>query len=401
MVRFGDICDLQNGAAFKPSDWSSEGFPIVRIQNLNNKNKSFNYTTKIVPERFHINSGDLLFSWSGTPGTSFGAYFWKGGKAYLNQHIFKLTIIKDEVFTPYLRSAINSKLDEIIFAAHGGVGLKHITKAKLENIAIPLPPLAEQKRIAAILDKADALRHKREKAIALTDTLLSSVFIDMFGDPVTNPKGWEVRNLENVISSGFQNGAYFPKEKYTSDKSGTEMVHMSDAFHGKVLFDKIKRVNVPQSEAEKYYLDHNDLLIARRSLTYEGAAKPCRVPKSDRKLIFESSLIKVTVNLNIIHPIYLYYYLADESVRKHFVFPNVTKSTISGINQNGLSKIQIKLPPISEQHRFVDFINELWGQNKLLSEMVENIDILIASLSQRAFCGELTGSDLSGIEAAE
>lgn len=140
MVPFGDTCKLQNGRAFKPSEWSDEGTPIVRIQNLNDETKPFNYCDFEVEQRFHINSGDLLFSWSGTPGTSFGAFFWNRKKAFLNQHIFRVDVDTANVDKNYLHYAINAKLNVIISQAHGGVGLKHITKGKLEAVEIPLPP---------------------------------------------------------------------------------------------------------------------------------------------------------------------------------------------------------------------------------------------------------------------
>ena len=194
-VELGEICELRNGRAFKPEEWSDSGTPIVRIQNLNDESKPFNYCAFDVPERFRVESGDLLFSWSGTPGTSFGAFFWTRGRGFLNQHIFRVDVDGSRVDQSYLRYALNSLLDQIVGQSHGGVGLKHITKGKLEAVKIPLPPLPEQRRIAAILDKADALRAKRREAIAKCDQLLQSVFLDMFGDPVTNPKGWPVKPL--------------------------------------------------------------------------------------------------------------------------------------------------------------------------------------------------------------
>ena len=87
-VRIGDVFDLVNGKAFKPSDWSDVGDPIVRIQNLNDKNAPYNYCNTPCEEKYYLHGGELLFSWSGTPGTSFGAFIWHGGKAVLNQHIF-------------------------------------------------------------------------------------------------------------------------------------------------------------------------------------------------------------------------------------------------------------------------------------------------------------------------
>ena len=148
----GELCKLINGRAFKPSEWTTTGLPIIRIQNLNDTTKEFNYFDGEYSERHEVNDGELLFSWSGTPGTSFGAFFWNRGKAVLNQHIFRVLVEPDRVDKDYFRYAMNSRLDRIINQAHGGVGLKHITKGKLEAVTVPLPPLSEQKRIAGILD---------------------------------------------------------------------------------------------------------------------------------------------------------------------------------------------------------------------------------------------------------
>lgn len=166
-VEIGDQLDLLNGMAFKPSDWASDGLRIVRIQNLNRQDAPFNYCDpNFARERSLIDDGSFLISWSGTPGTSFGAFIWDRGPAVLNQHIFRCDF-KTEAFTPkYLRLAINGRLDEMIEKAHGGVGLQHITKGKLEAMLIGLPPLAEQHRIVAKVDELMALCGQLEQARA-------------------------------------------------------------------------------------------------------------------------------------------------------------------------------------------------------------------------------------------
>jgi type I restriction enzyme S subunit len=148
----GSLCSLLNGRAFKPTDWSATGLPIIRIQNLNNHEAVFNRFDGEVRSRFLIDSGALLFAWSGTPGTSFGAHIWNGGPAVLNQHIFNVIFDEKKIDKQFFRFAINQKLDELIDKAHGGVGLRHVTKGRFEATEIDLPPLAEQRRIVAKLD---------------------------------------------------------------------------------------------------------------------------------------------------------------------------------------------------------------------------------------------------------
>jgi len=161
-VAVGHSMTLVNGTAFKPEDWTPEGTPIVRIQNLNNENAPFNRYNGEIEPKFYIRSGDFLISWSGTPGTSFGAFIWKRGLAILNQHIFRCELVDGVFLKEYLRLAVNARLDEMISRSHGAVGLRHITKGKLESIPLPLPPLAEQKRIVAKVDELVALCDRLE-----------------------------------------------------------------------------------------------------------------------------------------------------------------------------------------------------------------------------------------------
>ncbi len=145
--------ELKNGYAFKPSDWQEDGLPIIRIQNLNNPDALFNHFPGLLPDGFRIRTGDLLFAWSGTPGTSFGAHIWRGEDAWLNQHIFRVDFDSRFLDERFLRLAINHNLDNYIFQAHGGAGLAHITKGKFESSELMIAPLPEQRRIVAKIEE--------------------------------------------------------------------------------------------------------------------------------------------------------------------------------------------------------------------------------------------------------
>lgn len=169
-TRVGLAMNLVNGRAFKPSDWSTVGLPIVRIQNLNDRSAPFNHCAFEVDPKHRLRSGDFLISWSGTPGTSFGAFIWTGPDGVLNQHIFRAELYGGCYEPEFLRVVINARLDEMIARAHGAVGLQHITKGELEHLPIPLPPLPEQKRIVAKVDELmkliDDLEARQTKATA-------------------------------------------------------------------------------------------------------------------------------------------------------------------------------------------------------------------------------------------
>lgn len=184
-VPLRKVLRLVNGRAFKPAEWSNSGLPIVRIQNLNNQDAPFNFCDFKVEERYYIDNGELLISWSGTPGTSFGAFIWNRGKAVLNQHIFKGLPASNDLSKEYLVIAIKEKLDEMILKSHGGVGLRHITKSQLENIELLVPyrggkpDLNEQEKIVERLRKvsvqADNARNQFEKQLQYFKTLNQSI----------------------------------------------------------------------------------------------------------------------------------------------------------------------------------------------------------------------------------
>ncbi len=233
-VPLGEVAEFINGFAFKPDDWCDEGQKIIRIQNLTDPTKPFNRTTRAVPQKYHAHPGDLLVSWSAT----LGVFVWEQPEIGLvNQHIFRVIPNPDRIDTGYLRQMLIDALIEMNRHLHGAT-MKHVNRKEFLATTIPLPPLSEQKRISKILDAADTLRAKRRDSLALLDNLIQSTFLDMFGDPVTNPMGWNAHTLKET-NSKIQIGPFgslLHKEDYIS--GGVPLIAYSTQsghlFHGKV-----------------------------------------------------------------------------------------------------------------------------------------------------------------------
>jgi len=190
--ELGEVANFINGRAFKPSDWGTEGLPIVRIQNLTDPNKPFNYYNGDYEPRHFIQNGDILVSWS----ASLGVFKWGRGDALLNQHIFKVEPHNELINKDFFAYVIQTKIDEMKHRVHGST-MKHITKGLFLSLKIPLPPLETQRRIVEILERADALRRKRQEADEKTSQILQAAFVKMFGDPVRNEMGWDTDIIDN------------------------------------------------------------------------------------------------------------------------------------------------------------------------------------------------------------
>ncbi len=162
-ATLGVLGEYINGKAFNDNDWSKEGRPIIRIQDLTGTGKAPNYYDGEIEEKYMVRPGDLLIAWSAT----LGAYIWHGPEACLNQHIFKVTSYIDKMFHYYL---VQSIVDELYRNAHGS-GMVHVTRGKFESIAVQLPPLPEQQRIVAAIEEqftrldaaVDALQHTKAR----------------------------------------------------------------------------------------------------------------------------------------------------------------------------------------------------------------------------------------------
>ena len=191
-VRLGDTARFINGAAFKPSDWADDGLPIIRIQNLTGTGEAFNRTNRKVKPELIVEPGDLLVSWSAT----LDAYRWAGPQGVLNQHIFKV-LPNDGVRPDYLYYALREVISELERKTHGST-MKHVVRGDFESTTIPLPSVEEQDRIVDLLSRAENIVRMRREAEKKAKEIIPALFLDMFGDPATNPKGWPTQTFRDL-----------------------------------------------------------------------------------------------------------------------------------------------------------------------------------------------------------
>lgn len=285
------------------------------------------------------------------------------------------------VDTHWLKWVINSpRFRSKIERYATGTTRKRISRKNLQKIPLELPPLPEQRRIAAILDKADAVRCKRRQTLDLADQFLRSAFLDMFGDPVTNPKGWPIEKLGDLltfVTSGSRGWA-----KYYSE-AGAAFLRIQNVGRNRLLLDDLAHVVPPDTkEAERTRLQAGDVVL---SITADLG----------RAAVVPESLGPAHVNQHLgllrvegIEPLYLAEFLVTDGAQLQFRSLD-TGQTRSGLNFNDLKRLKIPLPPMELQEDFASMHSKSELRRAQYSHLLSESKGLSRSLTQRAFRGEL------------
>ena len=356
-VKIGQISQLVNGHSFKPKDWNGLGLPIVRIQNLNDVNKPYNYSNKPVSDKHVINSGDVLLSWSGTPGTSFGCFIWDRGKALLNQHIFKVLVDNSRMSDSFFMYAVNSRLAEMISKAHGGVGLRHITKKKLEAIKIPCPEIKEQRaiviRVKKLLARVDEIFDLRQKSLKEASNLEGAVFADFLLDYFNGENESKIVPLSKILAKT----QYGTSKKASIKKQGLPIIRMGNIQGGHLDTTDLKYIDLPENERTKYLLQDGDILFNRtNSLDLVGKAATFTGLKGG--WVFASYLIRLKVDREKALPEYVASVI-NSRIGKEFVYRTARRAIgMVNINAKQIQKLQIPLPSLPVQANLVGKMHE-------------------------------------------
>ena len=268
-----------------------------------------------------------------------------------------------------------------------GANLPRLSPRALAEIRLPFPPLPEQRRIAGILDKADALRAKRRAAIAQLDTLTQSIFLDMFGDPATNSKGWpESLTLGEVaeIVSGVTKGRNLDG-KATRIVPYLAVVNVQDRA---LDLSVIKSIEATEDEIQRYRLKTNDLLLTEggdpdklgRGTLWNDELPEC---------IHQNHIFRVRLTSDQVNPLFLNWLVGGQRGKRYFLRSAKQTTGIASINMTQLRGFSLLLPPIILQH---DFARRVAVVDKLKTAhraSLAKMDALFATLQHRAFLGEL------------
>jgi type I restriction enzyme S subunit len=389
--KIKDICEITNGYAFKSDKYvTDEGVRVIRITNVQ-KGKVVDNDPKLYPfselsnlDTYKIYEGDILMSLTGNVGRV-GKFPMELLPAYINQRVCRVKSSSDNLLENYLFHFLNSDIFENDARRNsaGAAQLNLSTKWVCEY-EIPLPPLPTQQKIASILDAADTLRQKDKALLAKYDELTQSLFLDMFGDPVRNEKGWKL--IEGSKYYEVRGRVGWKGYKKTDLRQTGAIVLGATHINNLGIIDLSKVVYL----SEEKYMESPEIMVQKFDLIFVQRGNTI-----GKIALVRSELGDVTINPVVLifrplnsNPYFLLYLLMNKGLNREFVASN-SGSAQPMITQKTMKEYLMIDVPLSLQNHFAERVAIIEQQKELAQASLEKSEQLFNSLLQKAFKGEL------------
>lgn len=392
-VKLSALCKMQSGGTPSRSnlDYYEGDFPWAKISDLEKSDDGYIYKTEehITQEALQsINNRQFQ------PGTLLLAMYGSVGKTAItkihlttNQAILGINILDDSVLDIKYLKYWFSTIKERLLNRAVGAALPNISLGIVKDLEIPLPPLPQQQKIANILDAADALRQNDKALIAKYDELTQALFLDMFGDPVSNPKGWEKVELKKCTSKiGSGSTPRGGKETYLTE--GIALIRSLNIYDNEFKYKNLAYISQEQADKLK------NVIVERSDVLFNiTGASVCRCS------IVPDDVLPARVNqhVSILRPIkeklsssFLSHLLISENVKiKLLGVGSFGGAVMEAITKEQLEKIEVILPSIDLQNQFAERVAVIEEQKAIAQKSLEKSESLFNSLLQKAFKGEL------------
>jgi type I restriction enzyme S subunit len=396
---------FQEGPGVRKWQFQSNGIKLLNVANITNYGLDLSKTgrhlaAKEIESRyshFLVDEGDLVIASSGISIDADGFLRTRG--AFIDREHLPLCMN-----TSTIRFKAKDGISDLRFLKHWlntqefraqitrevtGIAQKNFGPSHLKQLKITLPPLDEQRRIAAILDKADTLRTKRREAIAKLDQLLQSVFLEMFGDPVANPYGWPEGSIDIVTrqKSDVRCGPFGTQLKVGElVESGVPLLGIENVYKNHFVSDCEKFVTREKAQKlSSFAVKPSDVLITRMGTI----GRACIVPEGIGEARISYHLFRVRPDPNRCLPAFLSSTICRSGTFQAQLKKLARGAIMSGLNTSLLRKVKFLLPPVDMQERYLRVVEAVEGKKRLLVHSGKKNDELFKSLQQDAFGGRL------------
>lgn len=395
-LRLADVADIVSGVT---KGRKLDGRAVVEVPYLSVANVQAGFLNlsqiKSIPatadeiERYRLASGDIVVTEGGDPDKLGRGCMWSGelDPCIHQNHIFRIRVDRDRVIPQFLAAYLGTQPAKTYFlrAAKQTTGIASINMTQLRGLPVPLPPIPEQRRIAAILDQTDALRAKRRAALEKVGDLAPSLFLKMFGDPIANSKKW---TLSTFASAGRVQLGRQRAPKYQTGKFKRPYVRVANVFENRVNISDLLFMDFDDRDFESYRLQHGDILLNEGQST-ELVGRPAMWKSELEDCCFQNTLVRFQPDRNQITPEYslalcLRYFRTG-------VFAKISSKTsnVAHLGASRFARLPVPLPPLELQRTFAEHISGIEELRANQDQSLAKLDALFASLQHRAFKGEL------------
>lgn len=387
------VVDGPFGSNLKVKDYISDGVPVLQGKNItNNEFKWFDvrYISEEKAEELNRSSvvvGDILIVKIGSIGYSAILDDLNGHEvAIIPANLAKVTLDIDRIDRRFFHLWMTSPdAVRLLRKSASKTAQPALSLSKIKAVPVPLPPLTEQKRIAAILDKADAIRRKRQDAIALADTFLRSVFQNMFGFSKDLHKRWETKKVRETgkVQLGRQRSPKYQTGEYT-----TRYVRVANVFEDRIDLTSLFSMDFNEKDYPKYELQYGDILLNEGQST-ELVGRPAMWRNEVANCCYQNTLVRFQVDSDQLTPeyalhLFLTYFRAGE-----FAKISSKTSSVAHLGAGRFADMLMPLPPLSMQKKFSGIVQQYQKVKDDLKIAVTQNNDLFSSLQQRAFRGDL------------
>lgn len=381
MAKLGDICSIVSGTTPKsnrPEYWDGDINWVTPAELNDDSDIIYESQRKITEQAVQDSSlkpfpaGTVLLS-SRAP---IGKVAIAGVEMYCNQG-FKNLICSNRIYNRYLYHFLKNST-EYLNSLGRGATFKEISKSIVENIEIPLPPLDEQRRIAAVLDKVSGLIAKRREQLDKLDELVKARFVEMFGDVIQNERSWKQYIFSDIATSRL--GKMLDAKQQTGKYEYPYLANFNVQWF-RFELDNLNKMDFNEADQQEFELREGDLLVCEggeigRCAVWHNEIHPC---------YFQKALHRVRCNQRIIMPDYMAWWFKYNCDHNGFAAIEGAKATIAHLPGVKLKALKVTVPEIKLQEKFVTFLKQTDKSKLTIQQSLDKLEVLKKALMQQYF----------------
>ena len=384
-VRIGDICEILNGFAFKSENYVESGIRVIRIANvqkgyIEDSTPVFYSEDSTGLDKYMLESGDLLMSLTGNVGRV-AILAEEFLPAALNQRVACLRMKSDRVSKGYLYHILNSDyFEQKCIQSSKGVAQKNMSTEWLKDYEIPVYTEEKQAEIVSIFDHLQGIIANRRQELQSLDDLIKARFVEMFGEPETNPKEWKKKPLAKVITAA-NNGM----ARRGNDEHGNIVMRLVELQDGYIDYTNPNRIVLTEAEKKRYLLRDKDFLYARVNGNPDYVGRCAVFTDIGEPVYHNDHIIRVHFDDNAVDGEFASALLNSTYGKRQLKNQIKTSAGQYTVSQEGIGAIVAILPPIELQRKFSAFVSQVDKSKAIIQKAADKAQLLFESLMQQYF----------------